>query len=208
MKTVNPGAVACLNACFLCSQCVSGLYHFSATASLTPTGAMDTVKLPSELPTAQKAATQGRDSSNMFNSILIVCVGNICRSPMAEAMLRDQLAGKNIRVASAGVGALVDKPMDSTALEVLREHGGDHPDHKARQLTREMAHQYDLILTMEPRHVQDILKIAPEARGKTFLLGKWQGDQKIPDPYRQQRPAFEHVYQLVQQGVTSWAKHL
>ena len=41
----------------------------------------------------------------MFNSILIVCVGNICRSPMAEAMLRDQLAGKNIRVASAGVGA-------------------------------------------------------------------------------------------------------
>ena len=71
-----------------------------------------------------------------------------------------------------------------------------------------MAHQYDLILTMEPRHVQDILKIAPEARGKTFLLGKWQGDQKIPDPYRQQRPAFEHVYQLVQQGVASWAKHL
>lgn len=169
---------------------------------------MDTVKQPSELPTAQKAATQGRDSSNMFNSILIVCVGNICRSPMAEAMLRDHLAGKNIRVASAGVGALVDKPMDSTALEVLREHGGDHPDHKARQLTREMAHQYDLILTMEPRHVQDILKIAPEARGKTFLLGKWQGDQKIPDPYRQQRPAFEHVYQLVQQGVASWAKHL
>lgn len=169
---------------------------------------MDTVKLPSELPTAQRAATQGRDSSNMFNSILIVCVGNICRSPMAEAMLRDQLAGKNIRVASAGVGALVDKPMDSTALEVLREHGGDHADHKAQQLTREMAHQYDLILTMEPRHVQDILKIAPEARGKTFLLGKWQGDQKIPDPYRQQRPAFEHVYQLVQQSVTSWAKHL
>ncbi|MEB3733221.1 low molecular weight protein-tyrosine-phosphatase [Halopseudomonas pachastrellae] len=144
----------------------------------------------------------------MFKSILVVCVGNICRSPMAEAMLLDQCRTKGITVASAGVGALVGKPMDATALEVLKENGLDHPTHQARQLTREMAHQYDLILTMEPRHVHDILSIAPEARGKTFLLGKWQSDKAIPDPYRQQRPAFEHVYKLISEGTASWSKHL
>ena len=144
----------------------------------------------------------------MFKSILVVCVGNICRSPMAEAMLQQALADKGIRIASAGLGALVDKPMDATALEVLREHGGDHPDHKAQQLTRDMVRDYDLILTMEPKHIQDITRIAPEARGKTFLLGKWQGDKAIPDPYRQQRPAFEHVHTLVSQAVKDWAKYL
>lgn len=127
---------------------------------------------------------------------------------MAEAMLRDKLESKSITVASAGLGALVDKPMDTTALEVLRGHGGEHADHKARQLTREILNDYDLILTMEQRHIKAILELAPEARGKTFLLGKWQDEQQIPDPYRQQRPAFEHVYQLIQQGVESWVKHL
>ena len=144
----------------------------------------------------------------MFKSILVVCVGNICRSPMAEAMLQQSLQHKDIKISSAGIGALVGKPMDETALEVLRANGGDHPNHSAQQLTRELLHKNDLILTMEPRHVHDILEMAPEARGKTFLLGKWQSDQKIPDPYRQQKPAFEHVYSLISQGVAGWSKHL
>jgi protein-tyrosine phosphatase len=143
----------------------------------------------------------------MFKSILVVCVGNICRSPMAEAIINQDCQGKGLTVASAGVGALVGKPVDATALQLLHENGYDHPAHEARQLTREMAQQYDLILTMEPRHVQDILRIAPEARGKTFLLGKWQGDRAIPDPYRQQKPAFDHVYKLISEGSASWSKH-
>ncbi|KAF1017382.1 MAG: Low molecular weight protein-tyrosine-phosphatase Etp [Stenotrophomonas maltophilia] len=53
-----------------------------------------------------------------------------------------------------------------------------------------------------------IVEIAPQASGKTFLLGKWQQEQQIPDPYRQQRPAFEHVYSLMAEGVQSWARHL
>jgi protein-tyrosine phosphatase len=144
----------------------------------------------------------------MFNKILVVCVGNICRSPTVEALLKSRLAHRGIDVSSAGLGALVDKPMDSTALEVLREHGGDHPDHKGRQLTREHLQQADVILTMEKRHVDSIARMAPEVRGKTFLLGKWQNNQEIPDPYRQQKVAFEHVYQLMTQGVDSWSQKL
>ena len=144
----------------------------------------------------------------MFNKILVVCVGNICRSPTVEALLKSRLAHRGIDVSSAGLGALVDKPMDSTALEVLREHGGDHPDHKGRQLTREMLQQADIVLTMEKRHVESIARMAPEVRGKTFLLGKWQKDQEIPDPYRQHKDAFEHVYRLMTQGVDSWSKKL
>ncbi|VVP36137.1 Low molecular weight protein-tyrosine-phosphatase Wzb [Pseudomonas fluorescens] len=144
----------------------------------------------------------------MFNKILVVCIGNICRSPTVEALLKSRLAHRGIDVSSAGLGALVDKPMDSTALEVLREHGGDHPDHKGRQLTREMLQQADIVLTMEKRHVESIARMAPEVRGKTFLLGKWQKDQEIPDPYRQQKVAFEHVYRLMTQGVDSWSKKL
>jgi protein-tyrosine phosphatase len=144
----------------------------------------------------------------MFNKILVVCIGNICRSPTVEALLKSRLAHRGIDVSSAGLHALVDKPMDSTALEVLREHGGDLPDHKGRQLTREHLQQADVILAMEKRHVERIVEMAPEVRGKTFLVGKWQNNQEISDPYRQQKVAFEHVYQLMAQGVDSWSQKL
>jgi protein-tyrosine phosphatase len=144
----------------------------------------------------------------MFNKILVVCIGNICRSPTVEALLKSKLAHRGKVISSAGLGALVDKSMDATALEVLRKHGGDLPDHKGRQLTREMLQQADVILTMEQRHVDSIARMAPEVRGKTFLLGKWQNNQEIPDPYRQQKVAFEHVYQLMTQGVDSWSQKL
>ncbi len=144
----------------------------------------------------------------MFNKILVVCIGNICRSPTAEALFKSRLAQRGIEVSSAGIHALVDKPMDSTALQVLRVHGGDNADHQGRQLTREHLQQADVILTMEKGHMESIARMAPEVRGKTFLLGKWQNNQEIPDPYRQQKAAFDHVYQLLAQGVDSWSQKL
>ena len=75
----------------------------------------------------------------MFERVLVVCDGNICRSPMAEAIINQDCKGKGLTVASAGVGALVGKPVDATALQLLHENGYDHPAHEARQLTREMA---------------------------------------------------------------------
>ncbi|HAW24672.1 MAG: phosphotyrosine protein phosphatase [Pseudomonas sp.] len=144
----------------------------------------------------------------MFQNILIVCVGNICRSPAAEALLAHKLEGKGLTISSAGIGALVGNPMDKTAHEVLNDHGVEHTAHRARQVDSEMLHRADLILVMEQSHIQHIRQIAPEVHGKTFLLGKWLDDTEIPDPYRQSKPAFEHVHSLLTQSVESWLPYL
>jgi len=144
----------------------------------------------------------------VFKNILVVCVGNICRSPSAEVMLREAVQGKGITVSSAGLGALVNHGVDATAQALLVEHGLDGSSHRARQIDRGILAASDLVLVMERKHVHRIIEIAPEASGKTFLLGKWQSDREIPDPYRQQRAAFEHVYALMDEGVKSWVRYL
>lgn len=144
----------------------------------------------------------------MFKSILIVCVGNICRSPTAEALMKSRLQPYGIQVSSAGLGALVDKPVDATAAQVLAAAGHSLPDHRARQLTADMLREADLVLAMELKHLQSIHSLAPEARGKAFLFGKWVGNQEVPDPYRLQLPAFEHVYRLLDESANAWLPYL
>jgi len=140
-----------------------------------------------------------------FKRILVVCVGNICRSPTAAHLLREALAGRACVVQSAGLGALVGEPIEPAALEILQEKGQSPAPHQARQLTPALLAEADLVLVMEKRHLQDIGRGAPQARGKTFLLGKWLGDCEIPDPYRQDRAAFARTYDLIDQSVTAWA---
>ncbi|MEA1081427.1 low molecular weight protein-tyrosine-phosphatase [Marinobacter qingdaonensis] len=145
----------------------------------------------------------------MFNNILIVCVGNICRSPMAEYLMRARLAHRSDKsVSSAGIGALVGEPADLTAQAILAEHGIDAKDHRARQVTTDTLAGADLILAMEDKHLKRLHELAPEIRGRAFLLGKWQDDQPVPDPYRQQRPAFDHAFQLISDATDSWLKYL
>ncbi|WP_417315584.1 low molecular weight protein-tyrosine-phosphatase [Cycloclasticus pugetii] len=144
----------------------------------------------------------------MIDSILVVCVGNICRSPTAEALLKAKLDGSGITVSSAGLGALVDKPLDATATQVLEAAGYSLPEHKARQITSSMLSQAGLVLAMEQRHIQSIHAMAPEARGKTLLLGKWLNNCEVPDPYRQQLHAFEHVYRILDEATSAWLPYL
>lgn len=144
----------------------------------------------------------------MFHRILIVCIGNICRSPTAEFLFRRAFAGRDIEWGSAGLGALVNRPMDPLAQALLAEHGLDGSAHRARQLTPALMRQADLVLAMEQGHVGSMQRLAPEASGKVMLLDKWGAGQDIPDPYRQQRPAFEHVYELIERSVASWQPYL
>lgn len=145
----------------------------------------------------------------MFKRILIVCVGNICRSPTAEYLLRHRLGNAHgAQISSAGLSAMAGYSMDTTSLELLREHGVDGETHRARQLDSTLLRQSDLILAMEKNHVAAMARMAPEASGKVFLLDRWLDGRDIPDPYRQQRPAYEHVYGLIEQGVNSWLRYL
>ena len=142
----------------------------------------------------------------MFDKILVVCVGNICRSPSGEYLLKSLLPNKIID--SAGVGALVGKPADNLASQVALEHGVNLDGHQAQQLTAELCHQYDLILVMEQGHIEAVTNIASEARGKTMLLSYWVDKTDIPDPYRQSKEAFEYAYKMIEQGAMAWAKKL
>ncbi|CAM3829493.1 low molecular weight protein-tyrosine-phosphatase [Rahnella bruchi] len=138
----------------------------------------------------------------MFDSILIVCTGNICRSPIAERLLRGVLPGRKID--SAGMAALVDNPADPGAVQIAKKHELMLDDHRGRQFTSALGRQYDLILVMEKSHQELISQVSPEARGKIMLLGHWVGAREIPDPYHKSQEAFEAVYRLIDQACQSW----
>lgn len=115
---------------------------------------------------------------------------------------------RGIEPCSAGLIALVGNPMDATVLQLLNESGVDGTSHRAHQLTPSMLLQADLVLGMEKSHVDTMVQLAPEARGKVYLLDKWSGGRDVPDPYGQSRSVFERVYEMIMGGVDSWAAYL
>lgn len=152
--------------------------------------------------------TQGSDtrvgSPFAIHRVLMVCIGNICRSPMAEYVLRERLANPGVIVESAGIAAVPGARIDPRALSVLEEHGIDADAHVARRLDSKLLESADLILTMERDQLEYIRAVNPAVTGKTFLLGRWQGGFEIPDPYGRPRETFEHVYHMVELAVHRW----
>ncbi|MGQ8773479.1 arsenate reductase/protein-tyrosine-phosphatase family protein [Serratia sp. NA_112.1] len=142
----------------------------------------------------------------MFDSVLVVCVGNICRSPTGERLLKQQLPHK--KIASAGIGALVGKAADDAAVTVAEANGLSLDNHVAQQLTKEMCRDYSLILVMEKNHIEAVCRLAPEVRGKTMLFAHWLGQTEVPDPYKKSHEAFEFVYNLLAEAAQKWAKAL
>src|SRR4029079_7002335 len=120
----------------------------------------------------------------MFEKILIVCVGNICRSPMAEGLLKNTLKKYNstIQVSSAGLTALANKTASPLSQSLLLARKIDISGHMARQLSEQMVLDADLILTMEKFHQKEIERSYPSACGKVFLIGKWSSFE-VSDPY-------------------------
>ncbi len=142
----------------------------------------------------------------MFDSILVVCVGNICRSPTGERLLKQHLPNK--RITSAGIQALVDHAADKTAENVASVNGVSLEGHIAKQLTKEMCREYSLILVMEKGHVDAVCALAPEVRGKTMLFAHWLNQREVPDPYRKSQESFEFVYKLLSEAAQKWAQAL
>jgi len=121
-------------------------------------------------------------------SILLVCTGNICRSPLAAAQLERALgerAAEGIRVSSAGTGAWDGAPVSEGAYLVGLERGLDLSGHRARLLTRELVEQADLILTMARHHRARVDELGGE--GRVFVLGEYAGregdEAEVSDPF-------------------------
>lgn len=117
-------------------------------------------------------------SDNKF-VILMVCTGNTCRSPMAQAALTVILEKRRpgqFEVISAGVAAVDGYPATDHAREAVKLWDGDLENHSSQKLTSELIDRADLIFGMTPHHVQAILAESEKAKGKTFLL------KNFPDP--------------------------
>lgn len=125
-----------------------------------------------------------------MTTILIICSGNICRSPMAEGLLRKFLAEQGIedvRVHSAGTldieGAPASEPGQRACAEAF---GVDLSEHRSKGLTGAMLREADLVLCMADRHLWAVERLLPEARDKSFLLKSYAGhgghDLDVFDP--------------------------
>ncbi|GAB7548901.1 low molecular weight protein-tyrosine-phosphatase [Cupriavidus sp. 8B] len=141
----------------------------------------------------------------MIKTVLVVCIGNICRSPMAEGLLKQALPETN--VVSAGLGALVGEPADPHAVALMSERSIDITGHRAQQLSRALATRADLILVMDNEQRQDIQRLYPATTGRVFRMGEL-AKFDVPDPYREARPAFESALELIQRGVETWVPRI
>src|SRR5256884_7527024 len=123
----------------------------------------------------------------MTQHVLFVCTGNICRSPLAAALLERALKerGLDVNVTSAGTGAWDGAPASEGAYLVGLERGLDLSGHRARLLTRELVEQADLILTMARHHRARVDELGGETH--VFVLGEYAGREgdaaEVSDPF-------------------------
>lgn len=138
-------------------------------------------------------------------NVLTLCIGNICRSPLAEVLLASELPRH--RVWSAGLSAMVGWQADASSLLIAKEQGLDLSGHRAQQVTSVMCKHADIILVMEQGHKIMLEQRFPLVRGKVFRLGQY-GNFDIADPYRQPREAFDAAWAAIARGVADWAPRI
>lgn len=137
-----------------------------------------------------------------MKNILVVCTGNICRSPTGEYLLKKEL-GAEFNVKSAGLGALVDHPAHELSQKIALEHGVDMSAHRARQINMDILKWADLVLVMEAGHKKELLHKYPWLEGKVFRYGKPQGVD-VPDPYRRPENAFVLAWNYLSKLTPYW----
>ncbi len=140
--------------------------------------------------------------------VLFVCMGNICRSPLAEGLFRRMVEGDGLgdafEIDSAGTGAWhVDEPPDPRMRSTARRRGLDIGALRGRQLTRADLHGYDHVFVMDKTNLHDALALDPDGDHGTRIrlfreFDPEPEDYQVPDPYTGGQQGFERVYDIAE----------
>ncbi|WP_033838547.1 low molecular weight protein-tyrosine-phosphatase [Mesorhizobium loti] len=148
-----------------------------------------------------------------INSILFVCLGNICRSPLAEGVFRTVLAerGRDMLLDSAATsGWEVGSAPDPRSIAIALHHGIDISGQRARKVTPQDFSRFDLILGMDRSNVADLKALGPAERDRVQLFLEFAHGQArdVPDPYYDGPEAFAEVYRMIREASEALATRL
>jgi len=142
--------------------------------------------------------------------ILFVCLGNICRSPMAEAILNRYIDELDLDLScdSAGTSSNhVGERLDKRALQKLAEYGIDTP-HRGRQFLKDDFNSCDYIFAMDKQNLSDILKLSDNSGSAQIMLMRLYDpnpeNEEVPDPWYGDMQGFEHVYQMLDRTIMNF----
>src|SRR5678816_2076052 len=144
-----------------------------------------------------------------MKTVLFVCTGNVCRSPMAEGLFRHAVEGRGqYRVISAGLGAMEGQPPSPYAVQAVRELGIDISNQRSRMLTPELVHHADYIFGMTHSHVDTVMLLYPQAAEKTFLLREFDEtldtfEKDISDPIGGSFEVYLNCRDQIEQGIVT-----
>ncbi|MBE9489294.1 MAG: low molecular weight phosphotyrosine protein phosphatase [Bacteroidetes bacterium] len=150
----------------------------------------------------------------MKTKILMVCLGNICRSPLAEGILKSKISSDNIFVDSAGTGHWhVGQLPDSRSIEVAKTHGIDLTDQRGRQFTQKDFLEFDYIFVMDISNKSNVLQLAQNNSDKEkvqLILDEIfpRENVDVPDPYYGGEQGFESVFQMLDKACDEIVKRL
>src|SRR6266436_378279 len=149
-----------------------------------------------------------------MKTVLFVCTGNVCRSPMAEGIFRHAVQGRgDYRVFSAGLGAMEGQPPSHYAVQSVKELGIDISAQRSRMLTPELVRQADFIFGMTHNHIDTVMLLYPFAAEKTFMLREFDEtldlfEKDISDPIGGSYDVYLSCRDQIEQGIASLLRFL
>jgi low molecular weight protein-tyrosine phosphatase len=150
----------------------------------------------------------------MKTKILMVCLGNICRSPLAEGILKAKVDKNKVQVDSAGTGGWhVGELPDSRSIAIARKHGLDITDQRGKKFSAYDFETYDYIFVMDNLNYRDVVRLAKndsEIQKVQLILNEiFRGENvDVPDPYYGGDHGFENVFQMLDQACEKIASRL
>lgn len=146
--------------------------------------------------------------------ILFVCLGNICRSPLAEAIFNAQCKARNLAHLSDSTGTAayhVGENPDHRSIAVAHKNN-IHIEHKARQFKKDDYAQFDYILAMDQNNYDDIISMAGRTHQNLFLLRAFEDENNegrdVPDPYYGGPEGFDLIYDMMSRCIQNLIKHI